>query len=133
MTIGTFHAPRSNRGDEDAEPSVLDDSRMGIQVELRVADKSVRRLPDPAGGFFDAAGDFDRLLSRRNPALRLFGRVDPHGETRFGASQMQQLVVEVELLLARATAGAEHRGLMRLRVMAERCAEEHGELMFVGD
>ncbi|MBG0569305.1 hypothetical protein [Actinoplanes aureus] len=46
---------------------------------------------------------------------------------------MQRLVVEVELLLAQATAGAEQRGLMRLRTMAERCAEEHGELVFVGD
>jgi hypothetical protein len=106
---------------------------MGIQAELRVADKPVRRLPDPAGGFFDAAGDFDRLISRVTPALRLFGRVDRHGETRFGATLMQQLIVGVKLLLAQATAGAEHRGLMRLRTMAERCAEEDGELVFVGD
>lgn len=106
---------------------------MGIQVELRVADKRVGRLPDPAGGFFDAAGDFDRLLSHGNPALRLLGRVDPHGETRFGASQMQELVVEVELLLALATAGFEQRGLTRLCTMAERCVEENGELVFVGD
>lgn len=89
---------------------------MGIQVELRVADQRVRRLRDPADGFFDAAGDIDRLISRGNPVLALFGRVNPHGETRFGATQMQQLVAEVELLLAQATTGAEHRGLMRLRI-----------------
>lgn len=47
---------------------------MSIQVELRVADNRVQRLPDPAGGFFDAAGDFDRLVSRRDPALKMFGR-----------------------------------------------------------
>jgi hypothetical protein len=106
---------------------------MGIQVELRVANKRIRRLPDPAGGFFDAAGDFDRLVLRGDPAFRLLGRVDLHGETCLGASRMGQLVAEVELLLTQATSGAEHRGLVRLRTMAERCAQEHGELVFVGD
>jgi hypothetical protein len=97
---------------------------MGIQVELRVADERVRRLPDPAGGFFDAAGNFDRLIPRGSPALRLLGEVDPYGETCFGSGQMQDLVAEVELLIARAMAGAEHPGLMRLRVMALHCASE---------
>ena len=106
---------------------------MGIQVELRVANKRVRQLPDPEGGFFDGAGDFDRLISHGSPALRLLGRVDPHGETCLGPGQMGQLVAEVELLLTEAMVGAEHRGLMRLRTMAVRCAEEHGELVFVGD
>jgi hypothetical protein len=106
---------------------------MGIQVELRVAGERVQRLPDPAGGYFDAAGDFDRLVFHENSALGLLGRLDPYGETRFDASQMQQLVVDVELLLTLAKAGAEHRGLIRLRSMAERCAEQHGELVFIGD
>jgi len=106
---------------------------MGIQVELRVANTRIRQLPDPAGGLFDAAGDFDRLISRGNPELRLLAWVDPHGETRLGASQMQQLVTEVALLLTQAAAGAEHSGLMRLRTMAERCAQDNGELVFVGD
>ena len=106
---------------------------MGIQVELLVADNRIKRLPDPAGGLFDAAGDFDRMLSRGNPALGLLGRVDPHGETRFRADEMHQLLAELELLLAQAMPGAERRGLTRLRAMAERCAEEHGELVFIGD
>ncbi|BCY08810.1 hypothetical protein [Actinoplanes sp. L3-i22] len=106
---------------------------MGIQAELRVAGKRIQRLPDPAGGSFDAAGDFDRLVLHENSALGLLGRLDPHGETRFGAGQMQQLIAEVELLLTLAKAGAEHRGLMRLRSMAEHCAEQHGELVFIGD
>jgi hypothetical protein len=106
---------------------------MGVQVELQVANKRIRLLPDPTGGFFDAAGDFDRLISLGNPALRLLGQIDPHGETRFDASQMQQLVAEVELLLVQARASAERHGLMRLRTMAGRCAHENGELVFVGD
>jgi hypothetical protein len=119
--------------DEDAERGVVDHQRMGIQVELRVADKRIQRLADPDGGFFEAAGDFDRLISPANPALRLLGRVDPHGETGLGPGQMRQLVAEVDLLLTESTVGAERRGLMRLRAMAVRCAEEHGELVFVGD
>ena len=59
--------------------------------------------------------------------------VDPHGETGLGPGQMRQLVAEVDLLLTGSTVGAERRGLMRLRAMAVRCAEEHGELVFVGD
>jgi hypothetical protein len=106
---------------------------VGIQVELYEANQWIRRLPDPAGGFFDAAGDFDRLMVCGNLVLQLLGRVDPHGETRLGADQMEQLITEVDLLLAQATTGVEHRGLMRLRTMAERCAQKRGELLFVGD
>jgi hypothetical protein len=106
---------------------------MGIQVELRVAGKRIQRLPDPAGGSFDAAGDFDRLVFHENSPLGLLGRLDPHGETRFGTSQMQQLIADVELLLTLAKAGAEYGGLMRLRSMAEHCAEQHGELVFIGN
>ncbi|MFI1990510.1 hypothetical protein [Actinoplanes sp. NPDC020271] len=117
----------------DDRRHVLDHRRMGIQVELQVGEQRVRQLPDPSGGLFDAAGDFDRLLDPGNPALGLLSAVDPHGETRFGANQMRQLLAELELLLIGATAGAERRGLMRLRAMAERCAEDQGELVFVGD
>jgi hypothetical protein len=110
-------------------------SGMGIQVELRVAGKRVQRLPDPAGGFFDAAGDFDRLVSHGNPALGVLGGSIPTAEREIllGTSQMQQLIADVELLLLQAKAGAERRGLVRLRTMAERCAEQDGELVFVGD
>src|SRR4051794_24797634 len=106
---------------------------MGIQVELRVADERVRALPDPNGGPFDAAGDFDRLMSRGNPALPLLGGVDPHGETRLGASQMEPLVAEIAALLTQAASGAEYRGLIRLHTMALRCAQDEGELLFIGD
>lgn len=112
---------------------MVDHQGMGIQVELRVAGERIQRLPDPVGGSFDAAGDFDRLVFHGNSALGLLGRLDPHGETRFGTSEMRQLVADVELLLTLAKAGAEHRGLIRLRLMAERCAEQRGELVFIGD
>ncbi|MEV4517727.1 hypothetical protein AB0K00_53310 [Dactylosporangium sp. NPDC049525] len=107
---------------------------MGIQVELRLADERVRALPDPAGGSFDAAGDFDRLLRSGRTGLPLLGGVDPHGELRLGPGDMAQLVDEIDLLLEEATAGPEQRGLMRLRTMAARCAQEvYGQLVFSGD
>ncbi|MEV0136347.1 hypothetical protein AB0H83_48995 [Dactylosporangium sp. NPDC050688] len=47
---------------------------------------------------------------------------------------MAQLIGKIDLLLEEATAGPEQRGLMRLRTMAARCAQEdHGQLVFSGD
>jgi hypothetical protein len=39
----------------------------------------------------------------------------------------------IDLLLCEAMPGPEYRGLMRLRVLALRGAQEHGELVFLGD
>jgi hypothetical protein len=46
---------------------------------------------------------------------------------------MQALVAEIDALLAQARPGPEHHGLMRLRTMALRCAQEQGSLLFIGD
>ena len=67
---------------------------MGIQVELRRDGGQVRALPDPSGGTFDAAGDFDRLIPREDPAFPMLGRVDPHGDLRLDASDMAVLLSE---------------------------------------
>jgi hypothetical protein len=112
---------------------VVDHRHVGIQVEFWLAGERVRALPDPGGGSFDAAGDFDRLVAAGDSALPLLGGVDPHGETNFGPDEMQPLVAEVDLVLKEARPGAEYRGLMRLRTMALRCADERGELLFFGD
>jgi hypothetical protein len=106
---------------------------MGIQVELRLAGELVRALPDPAGGSFDAAGDFDRLVPSRASECPLLGGVDPHGETCLDAAEMPALVAEIDLILRHARPGAEHRGLLRLRTMALHCAQEQGSLVFSGD
>jgi hypothetical protein len=106
---------------------------MGIQAELVLAGERVRGLPDPDGGSFDAAGDFDRLVPPRGNAFALLGRVDPHGETWLGYGEMEQLIAEINLLLCDAMPGPEYRGLMRLRVLAFRVAHEHGKLGFLGD
>lgn len=65
--------------------------------------------------------------------LPLLGEVDRHGETCLGPGQMEPLMAEIDLLLEQARPGSEYRGLMRLRVMALRCARDHGELIFIGD
>ncbi|MEU4422209.1 hypothetical protein AB0F81_16405 [Actinoplanes sp. NPDC024001] len=107
---------------------------MGVRAELRrLTGERVRVLPDPHGGSFDAAGDFDRLLVRRRVATPLLDTVDPHGETCLGADRMEQLTAEIELLLAEAAPGPEYRGLIRLRTMAGHCARTGSELVFLGD
>ncbi|MDG4798190.1 hypothetical protein [Micromonospora sp. WMMD1082] len=106
---------------------------MGIQVELHSAGQRLEALPDPDGGSFDAAGDFDRLIPRDDPAFPLLGQVDPYGETHLGPTDMGSLITEVDRLLSRAKPGPEYRGLMRLRTMAIHCSTEQQQLVFIGD
>jgi hypothetical protein len=119
---------------QDALAAGVEDYRyVGIEAEMILVGERVRRLSDPDGGSFDAAGDFDRLVPSAGHAFALLGRVDAHGETCFEYGEMEQLVAEIDLLLSEARPGPEYRGLMRLRVMALRCAREHGKLVFLGD
>ena len=89
-------------------------------------------MPDPSGGTFDAAGDFDGLLAGAEGLLRY---VDPYGDTIFNRVQAPDLIRDIDLLaLAIGVTAAERRGLDRLRVMAERLRDSvHRYLWFVGD
>ncbi len=113
---------------------------MGVVITLEV-DGRVVTLPDPAGGIFNAAGDFDRLLpletqllgsiSVELPTLR---RIDPHGEVVFGPADMEAIASEAPALMAHAKEGAEQRGIDRLRALAERGIREPGSVLrAVGD
>ena len=91
-------------------------------------------LPDPAGGFFDAAGDFDRLIPLGVTDLPLLGCVDPHGTTSFTSDVMPELITEIDRLLRLSRDGPERRGLDRLRTLATECTDmPDGQLVFVGD
>ncbi|MFE9695204.1 hypothetical protein [Micromonospora sp. NPDC005806] len=80
---------------------------MGVQASLWQAGRQLLGLPDPAGGTFDSAGDFDRVLGREDPSLPLLSRVDPYGDVQFMPSDMPQLLSEIERLLpSAARAGA---------------------------
>ena len=89
---------------------------MGVVVTLEVNGRVVS-LPDPHGGEFNAAGDFDRLLPF-SPDLLMLGRIDPYGEVEFGSSDMAAFRDEVGSLLALAKDGPERRGLLRLQALA---------------
>lgn len=130
---GRREPPRLLGGRSVHRDGVVDYQWMGIQVELRLAGRRVQALPDPAGGSFDAAGDFNRLVPSGDAALALLSEVDRHGETCLGPGQMEPLIAEIDLLLEQARPGSEYRGLTRLRVMALRCARDRGELIFIGD
>jgi hypothetical protein len=107
---------------------------MGVVVYLYQGSKRIVALADPAGGSFDAAGDFDRVLPEGDAAFPLLGRVDPYDDTEFPQSAMPELISDIDRLLPTAQEGPEQRGLLRLRAMAERCAHTaDGSLVFIGD
>jgi hypothetical protein len=96
--------------------------------------EQVRGFVDPAGGTFDAAGDFDGVLPEGDGSFPLLKYVDRYGDTIFNTAQMDDLLADIERLTALRLQPVERRGLERLRVMAERCRNEpHLYLWFVGD
>lgn len=106
---------------------------MAMVVELRKGDGSlVRRIPDPSGGTFDAAGDFDRLLDDESyPTL---SQVSTYGKTELGIPAMPNLLADIRAALETARPGAETRGLLRLQRLAEHCQDGRGlRLPFIGD
>lgn len=104
-----------------------------MRVEMRGAESaSTGGHPDPAGGLFDAAGDFDSFLT--DSLLPVLGKVDPHAETVLLPTAMDGLLADVDSALNRARPGPEERGLRRLQVLAARCrADVSSTLVFVSD
>jgi hypothetical protein len=90
-----------------------------------------RGLPDPSGGTFDAAGDFDRLIPSDEGDCRLISYVDRYGDTMFNREQMADLLADLDQL--RPNTEIEERGLARLRRLAEECRDGvHLYLWFIG-
>jgi hypothetical protein len=95
-------------------------------------------LPDPAGGTFSAAGDFDRLLSMDGelplpdpPHLSALSRVEGYADVEFTGGELAQVAQEAKLLMSLAEPGPELRGLDRLRVLAEFGARTPGAVLLV--
>jgi hypothetical protein len=102
-----------------------------IDVVLRDENgREVRALSDPAGGTFDAAGDFDRLLYI-DASLRAWSRVDPDGSVVSSGDECSELLAELPTLLALSKPGRERRGLERLRVLAEQVVATPGATLLV--
>lgn len=71
---------------------------MPLVVQLLGRDgKPLRRLPDPAGGTFDAAGDFDRLIE--DSAYPTLSAIDLYAETIWHSSSMPALLADIEAAL----------------------------------
>jgi hypothetical protein len=105
---------------------------VGIRAYLVLNGQSIAELEDPSGGHFDAAGDFDRLVP--NAGLPTLNQADPFGDLELRPAAMPPLIAEIGTLLAAARPGPEQRGLLRLRALAETCAETPGSvLVFRGD
>jgi hypothetical protein len=105
-----------------------------IVVVMHASGALVTGLPDPSGGVFDAAGDFDRLIPPDNHAFPLLSQVDPYGRMELPSVTMSELIAEVDALVPIAREGSEQRGLLRLRALASACACEAAScLIFTGD
>ncbi|MEQ7129313.1 hypothetical protein ABN034_32940 [Actinopolymorpha sp. B11F2] len=115
--------------------------RVPMYVELRDGEaRPVRGLPDPSGGTFDAAGDFDRFFDDSYyghgvaVSLRVLSQVDRYAYTPMVADRMAGLLEDIASVLPIAKPGPEFRGLLRLQVMARVCAREPDSmLVWMGD
>jgi hypothetical protein len=117
--------------------------RVSIRFELRTErGEAVAGLEDPAGGTFDAAGDFDGFLPPAAelpppPAANvctLLRYVDSYGDTVFNQCQMDDLLHDIEIAARLNLTPDQRRGLDRLRVMAQRCRDSvHLYVWFIGD
>ena len=96
---------------------------MGVDAVLHVHGQRVVGLPDPTGGTFDAAGDFDRLLPLSKDAYPVLSRIDLEGVADFDPSDMAVIVREVETALPLTSTDRERRGLLRMQALAA-----HGSL-----
>jgi hypothetical protein len=95
--------------------------------------RHVRGLTAPAGGTFDAAGDFDRLLDRV-PAAVIWSSIDPHADTVLTQAQAAALLRELPGVAELAEHGPERRGLTRLAILAALCESDVTvTLRFIGD
>jgi hypothetical protein len=111
-----------------------------IYVELRDPTGRARiGLPDPSGGTFTAAGDFDRFIDQPPyglvpDGLPILESVDPFGVTKLESGVMGRLIADCTRALEVAQDGPERRGLLRLRVLAEECSHEPDSALFwIGD
>lgn len=119
----------------------MQDGRVPMYVELRDSDgRAARGLPDPSGGTFDAAGDFDRFFDesyfghRKDFGLSILSEVDPYAMTDMHGDRMAALLEDIVKAIPEAKAGPELRGLLRLQVMAEACAADpNSKLVWMGD
>ena len=113
---------------------------MAIYVELRdELGDAATGLPDPSGGTFDAAGDFDRFLDRAPygqvpEGLPVLESLDPFGTTVMPSGVMARLISDCARALTVAKEGPERRGLLRLQVLANECSRRPtSALHWIGD
>src|ERR1700691_1355940 len=69
-------------------------------------------LQDPAGGSFNAAGDFDGLLLHA-ASPPMLGRISEFGDTQFSSEELLAVSAEASGLMGLANDGPELRGMTR--------------------
>ncbi len=107
---------------------------MGLWAEVRDDAGQRMAFPDPAGGTFDAAGDFDRIIPAADASLPGLSAVDPYADWTVPGDRLVQLASEVTALRSQARPGSEQRGVDRLAVLIGACLEHQDlTLVFIGD
>lgn len=108
---------------------------MAIHVELRdEAGSTVTDVPDPSGGSFTAASDFERFVDRPPygqvpTGTPVVESLDPSGTTVTPSGAMARVISDCVRALEVARSGPERRGLLRLRSLAEECSRRPGSAL----
>jgi hypothetical protein len=100
---------------------------VGLVATLEVDGNGVT-VPDPSGGSFNAAGDFDRLLAFAS-SFPMLGRIDEHGDVRFASKELLSVREEASGLMNLARDGLERRGLLRLIALATHGSQLPGSIL----
>lgn len=102
---------------------------MGLTATLEIDGRTVQ-LPDPSGGTFNAAGDFDRLLQFATD-LPTLSRIDEHGDVHFSSPELASLGEEMSSLLQHARLGPERHGALRLIALASHGSQQQSSVLHV--
>jgi hypothetical protein len=85
---------------------VADDGSVPVRVVLIDADGRPQTLRDPAGGTFDGAGDFDRLIGMDAQLLRMWSSLYAEEDWTFEEDDLEGLLQDLDVLESRAIPGA---------------------------
>lgn len=92
---------------------------MPVRVVLIDADGRAQTFHDAAGGRYDAASGFDRLIGLDAQLLPMWASLYADEDWTFEDGDIASLLRDLDILESRAVAGPEQRGLAQLRFLAK--------------
>jgi hypothetical protein len=98
---------------------LTDNGPVPVRVVLIDAEGQPQTYVDPAGGRFDAASGFDRLIGIDSQLLPVWSSLYADEDWTFEDDELAGLLQDLDVLETRAVAGQEQLGLAQLRRLAE--------------